>query len=368
MRDSVMPPLRRVLEALPTPNVFPIAVVGTVVLFLFAVQLLGAATEAAAPLLRRVMVTVVVDDISALGLGWSGAYVVANGSVVAALALSLFKAELLSSTQLFLMVTGSRLGAAAIVVFIGAVDYLQHRRYSLTECVSMGLLTFLLTLSIYLPVTALGYVAWPLIDGSVIGLDQWWWVGVRPLRFFAPVSQSITTAVGPVPAFLLAVAVLLGSLKVFDRVLAGVDTATLRRRFFGQFRRTWLAFGAGLLITGVTTSVAFSLGVIVPLYNRRYVKREELVPYVLGANLGTLFDTLVVAIVLSTPTGVAVVLFLLVIATAVTLAALAVASRYTRLVATVDDRLVDDRVAFGVFVVVLLLLPLALLLLPLAWP
>ncbi|MFB6354246.1 MAG: sodium:phosphate symporter, partial [Halobacteriales archaeon] len=193
-------------------------------------------------------------------------------------------------------------------------------------------------------------------------------LGGRPLAVFEPATGAITGAIGPGPAFLLAVAVLFGSLKLFDRVLAGVDTATLRRRFFRQFRRTWLAFGVGLLITSATTSVAFSLGVIVPLYNRRYVKREELIPYVLGANLGTLLDTLVVAVVLPTPTGVAVVLFLLVIATAVTLAALAVAGPYTRLVATIDDRLVEDRVAFGAFVAGLLLLPLALLLLPLAWP
>ncbi|MFB6352508.1 MAG: sodium:phosphate symporter, partial [Halobacteriales archaeon] len=91
-------------------------------------QLLGAATDAAAPLLRRALVTVVAGDAPSLGLGWLGAYAVANGSVVAALALSLFRADILSSSQLFLMVAGSRLGAAAIVVFIGAADYLQRRQ------------------------------------------------------------------------------------------------------------------------------------------------------------------------------------------------------------------------------------------------
>lgn len=48
---------------------------------------------------------------------------------MATLALSLRKADLLSSTQLFAMVAESRLGAA-IVVFIGAADYLQRRRNS----------------------------------------------------------------------------------------------------------------------------------------------------------------------------------------------------------------------------------------------
>jgi sodium-dependent phosphate cotransporter len=131
--------------------------------FLFAVQLLGAATDAAAPVLERLLYRVVVGDGSALALGWLGAYALANGSVVAALALSLFASGLLSAPRLFLLVCGSRLGGAAVVVFVGVLDFLGAGRQSLSESVRMGLLTFLVTFSIHLPATAAGYLAFPLL-------------------------------------------------------------------------------------------------------------------------------------------------------------------------------------------------------------
>lgn len=362
------PRLNQLTDRFESSRFLPVAALGTVLLFLFAVQLLGTATDAAAPILERLLYRVVVDDLSALGLSWLGAYALANGSVVAALALSLFNSDLLSVPQLFLMVAGSRLGAAAIVVFIGAIDYFQKERYSLPESVSMGLLTFLLTLSIYLPVTVLGYIALPRFHDVFLSVSRGWIVGTRPLRFFDPITTVITTSIGPGPSFLLSIAVLFGSLKLFDHVLAQVDTRTLRQRFFSRFKRTWLSFGLGLLVTGLTTSVAFSLGVIVPLYNRGYVKRNELIPYVLGANLGTLLDTLVVAIVLESPIGVAVVLLLLTVAGVVTLAALLFHDGYSKLVIVIDDWLLEDRRAFVAFVALLVLFPLALLFLPLALP
>lgn len=347
-------------------RLLPLGAVGVVVLFLFAVQLLGTATEAAAPFLRELFRRLVVGDPGALGLSWLGSYALANGSVVAALALSLFTADIVTPGQLFAMIAGSRLGGAAVVVFIGALDYFQKRRFSLQESVSMGLLTFLVTHSIYLPATVIGYVALPFVAGTPDETSTGFTLGVHPLGFIEPTTEAITTALGPVLTFVLAVALLFGSLQLFDRLLASVDTATIRRRFLDHLQRTWVSFLIGLLVTGVTTSVAFSLGVIVPLYNRGYVKRRELVPYMLGANLGTLFDTIVVAIVLETGVGLAVVLELLAVATGVTIVALVVHARYIRVIAAADDLLLADRRVFTAVVLSLVLVPAAFLLVPAA--
>jgi len=356
--------LAHVRERLTSSRLLPVAAVGAILLFLFAVRLLGTATEAAAPLLERAFVRIVVGDASALGLSWLGAYVLGNGSVIAAVAVSLFTVDIVSPSQLFLMIAGSRLGAAAIVVFIGALDYVQRAEYSLQKSVSMGLLTFLLTLSIYLPVTVIGYLALPYLRAPFRALSRGWSLGHTPLSVFDALTVAITARIGPLLSFLLAVAILFGTLNLFDRLLGNVDTTTLRQRVFRHFRHTGVSFGIGLVVTGLTTSVAFSLGVIVPLYNRGYVERDELIPYVLGANLGTLFDTLLVAVVLDSPIGVVVVLVLQMVAAAVTLGALAVHEQYSRAVVAVDDRLLDDRRAFTAFVLLLVLAPLTLLLVP----
>ena len=263
------------------------------------------------------------------------------------------------------MVAGSRLGGAGVVLLIGGLDFFQKRRFSLQESVSMGLLTFLLTLVVFLPASAIGYATLPFVVASTAG-DAGPASGFRPFGLFEPVAAAITDAIGPGLAVLLAVGILFASLQLFDRLLSTVDTATLRDRFFSHFARTWVSFLIGLFVTGTTTSVAFSLGMIVPLYNRGYVKRDELVPYVLGANIGTFADTLVVALVLESRIGLTVVLYLVAVATALTLLALLVYEPFSRAVLGVDDLLLEDRRAFLVFVSLLAVLPLALVLVPLA--
>jgi sodium-dependent phosphate cotransporter len=335
--------------------------IGAVGLFLFAIQLLGTATASAAPLLERLLDVVVVGDASALGLSWLAAYLLGNGSVVAALALSLFSVGLLDAPELFLMVTGSRLGAAAIVVFVGALDFVQKRRYSLGDSLGLGLLAFLTTYAVYLPVTVLGYVLLPAADSLVPVPDVAPSSGSLP-TLFGGVAGALADVVGATLLYPLAVALLVVGLRLFDRVSSRVDTQWLRDTYVTWLENRWVSFGVGLVVTTLSTSVAFSLGILVPLYNRGYVTRRELVPYIMGANVGTLADTLVVAVVLGAPIGVQSVVGVLVLSTAVTLLQLAVYPRFFALVDRTYVRITTDRSALAAFLGTLVLAPLLLLL------
>ncbi len=360
-------------------------VVVTVALFLFAIRLLGSAVETLSPVLRRVLEQVVVGDRSALGISWFASYVLANGSVVAALSVSLFSSDLIVRSQLFLMVVGSRLGGAAVVIFIGAFDYLNEELDTLSDSVSLGLLTFLLTHSIYLPVLVVGYVTLPLIEetglvgktglGSAIdtgGTEAIDMVaagqGVPGIQTHIPDLPSlfsgwIIQSFGGGVAFLLAIGLIFSSMRLFDRTLDKIDKQRLRRRYLVKLNNKWTSFGLGLVFTGLTTSVAFSLGVIVPLYNRGHIKRNEIIPYVLGANIGTLVDTLIVAVALNTPVGVATVALLLAISFVVSMIPMAFYSKYTRIIDSTQSELVNDLFYFIGFLVTLLIVPILLIVL-----
>jgi sodium-dependent phosphate cotransporter len=330
--------------------------------FLFAIRLLGSATEAAAIPLEQFFRRSVTGHWSTLGLSWLATYAVANGSAVAALSVSLFEAGILTPLQLFLMVAGSRLGSAAIVLLVGGLDYLQEGDSTFGEATSLGLLTFLLTHSIYVPATIAGVFLLPWLRRWLAGVSTWLDLSVQPLSIFAPVIVPLLDAVGPGPALVVALLSLLGSLSLFDHVLDRIDTEWLRDRFFRRLQHKWMAFGLGVLVTGLFTSVAFSLGVVVPLYNRGYVTRREIIPYVLGANIGTLVDTVLVAVLLKSPEGVAVVLSLLLVGAALTVCALLCSEPYFAAVETVQRRLVTDRRALAGFLLALVLVPLLLVL------
>jgi sodium-dependent phosphate cotransporter len=335
-------------------------VLAAVVLFLFAIRLLGSSTDALTPVLRRILNRVVGSDPSALGLSWLATYAVANGSLVAALSLSLFSADLLLPSQLFLMIVGSRLGAAAVVVFIGAFDFLNEEIDTLRESTSLGLLTFLLTHSVYLPTLVVGYLALPYLPSpSEPGTAP---IAAEPRTPVSFVTDALVEVLGPAVTFALAVGCILLSLRLFDRILAAVDKRRLRRRYITTLNDRWVSFVVGLLLTGVTTSVAFSLGVVVPLYNRGHIKRREIIPFVLGANIGTLVDTLVVAVALDSSTGIAVVSTLLCLGFVLSVALLLVFPAYSALIDAVLTELLDHRGYFVGFLVSLVLVPLLLVL------
>lgn len=343
---------------------FPVAIVVHVVVilvtFLLAIRLLGSTTDALSPVLRQYLDRFVVGDWSALGISWVASYALANGSVVAALSLSLFDAELIVTSQLFLMIVGSRLGGAAVVVFIGAFDYLNEELDTLSESVRLGVLTFLLTHSIYLPVLVVGYV-------SVSRLQA---VGIDPLNGLTTTSRvpdvssvvasRVIDVLGPALGFVLAIGLVFLSMRLFDRLLGRLDKQRLRRRYLTRLNDKWVSFGTGLVVTGLTTSVAFSLGVIVPLYNRGHIKRDEIIPYVIGANIGTLVDTLIVAVALDTAVGVLTVAMLLGISLVISLVALLFYPVYTGFIGTMQDELLESTVLFVGFLLSLLVVPLLL--------
>ena len=356
----------RVVAGLPTW-----AGVGVVALvFLFAVRLLGTATSALAPVLGQVLGRVLVSDLPALGVGWLAAAGLGNGTVVAAVSLSLHAAGLVSLPQLFLLVVGSRLGATGIVLFIGALDHVRGPTATVGESLELGLLAAGLTASVYLPTAAVGYLATrspTVVDalartvldgGATVDGD-----GFAVPTVVEPVAVSMTELVGAPVAVLVAVALVFVALDLFDRVLDAADTERVRRRTTAWLDGRWRAAAVGVVVTALTTSVAFSLGVVVPLYNRGYVDRRETVPYVLGANVGTLADTLVVAALLGDGGGVTAVLAVGAIALVVTLVALVVFDPYLRLVSTVLDRVLASRRLTAAALAGFVATPLGLLLL-----
>src|SRR5512145_451456 len=133
-------------------------------IFILALELLKEGTRTYG---RDVIVFLQISNAAnALGFGWLLAYIFLSGSPVAVVAISFFASGTIDGLQAFTMITGSRLGASFIVLFVGFLYYLRgHRR---TVSISIGVLALLTTVAIYLPAMGLGY--WILVSGMFNGL------------------------------------------------------------------------------------------------------------------------------------------------------------------------------------------------------
>jgi hypothetical protein len=295
-------------------------------LFLFVGALQLMKTGAAALGIVQPGSILVENAASTLGLGWLGAMVMLSGSPMAATSLTLVAAgeesgSGLSEIEGFTMVMGSRLGAAFVVLLVAVLYALRagegHRRAP----VATAVLALTATAVVYVPATALGaaLLSWDPFASLELGFPSAF-VDLIDLAYggLTERAEELPSAV----VFLAGLAILLLAFKLIDLALPELDDAAVARRP-AWLRRTWPMFALGAGIGLVTMSVSVSLSLLVPLVARNLVRREFIVPYIMGANLTTLGDTLLAAFALDSPAAVRVLLAALLAATAVSLVVLA---------------------------------------------
>lgn len=330
-------------------------------LFALALGLMKEGAGGLAPLLRgHLEITNAADS---MGFGWLMACLILSGSPVAAAAVALLSAETLSALQAFTMIAGSRLGASLVVLLIGFIYALRgHERWT---ALTAGVLSLLLVGSVQLVALPMGLLilsrGWldalsiPALEGLAAGIN----LGLRPL--ISPLTAILPEWV----LFVAGVGLATFSFRLFDRALPQMG---LERTDFSQVPRLVyrpeVMFLMGLIITLLTLSVSISVGILVPLSARGYMRRENIIPYILGANISTLVDTLVAAVLLGDPRAVTVVVTHMACVAIVSLLLILVAYRsFERTISDALAWIIRQRRNFVLFLGIILVIPVVLILL-----
>jgi sodium-dependent phosphate cotransporter len=331
-------------------------------LFILAVQIMKSGAAAIGPEIQGQFPF--ANGISTLGFGWLGAYFVLSGSPVAATAISLFGAGTLTKLQTFTMLSGSRRGASFIVL-VTALLYATRNRNdpNRTEPIGMGIQALTMTALVYLPGMMIGYgiIRSGLLDG--LNLHASTELEAALSVVWGPVVDAIAAIVPDALLFLVGLLVILGSFKLLDLVLPQVSGDSTAAKRASWLKRPWMMFALGCLVATLTLSVSVALTVLIPLAVKGYVRRDEALPYIMGANITTLADTLVVAMLQRNPAAAQIVLAEAIGVTIVSLAILAFWYQpVKRSVIRLDDYLVASNRRVAVFVGVLFLVPISFLL------
>jgi Na+/phosphate symporter len=328
-------------------------------LFILSIQFLKSGAKALVPFIREGLA--VQNAWNALGFGWLFAYVVLSGSPVAATALTFFDAGAIDRLGAFTMIAGSRLGASFMVLALGFVYALRgHERKG---SLAMGLLSLIVTFAVYVPALAVGYgllrtgaFDWlhPALGGGVVSLVD---------VVFDPVLDLALRFLPRWVIFLLGFGVLWSSLNLIDDALPNLH---LQESAFGGMARLLyrpvVTFALGLLITSLTMSVSVSLSVLVPLSARGYIRRENVIPYIMGANITTFVDTLVAALLLNNPQAFTVVLVEMVSVGLVSLAVLLlIYPPYERAVLRGVEIIDRSQLNLAIFLLIIVGVPVALM-------
>ena len=312
-----------------------------------------------APLIRD---TFSVDSpASALGFGWLGASLLLSGSPIAATSLSLLDANVLSPIETFAMIAGSRLGASFVVLLIGFIYMLRGKQRDIS--LSVGLLSLLVTQTMYPFVIMIGsfLMDMPLLNHTSITSNN---SGDSIIDLiFNPVIHAIQSYIPDAILFPGGVALVLISLRLFDNA---IPEPNLQDSNLGKINhllyRPIITFLLGMVITSLTMSVSVSLSLLVPLSIRGFVRRENVIPYIMGANITTFIDTLFAAALLTNQAAVSIVLVQMVSVSLVALALMAIGfQRYERFVHSLVVFIGANKIRLAIYIALIFILPILLI-------
>jgi solute carrier family 34 (sodium-dependent phosphate cotransporter) len=112
----------------------------------------------------------------------------------------------------------------------------------------------------------------------------------------------------------------------------------------------------------VTLSVSVSLSILVPLSAKGMVRRENTLPYIMGANITTFIDTLVAALIVGGPAAFTIVLVEMVSVATLSLLVLLFGYRpFASGVLRLQELIIRDNRTLACFLAVMLVVPLLLL-------
>jgi len=329
-------------------------------LFILAITLMKEGARGLTFLVRDTFA--VTNAFNSLGFGWLFAYVIMSGSPVAAVALTFFDAGVIDKLSAFTMITGSRLGASFIVLFIGFIYVVRGRNRAAS--LGMGLLSLTVTGTTYLIGLVIG-----------LGLLQTGVLDQVQLRSGAMLNSVTDLIFDPIAAFFIAylprwalfgvgLGLIMLSFSLFDRCLPQMAIKESQvGRVSRLVYRPWVMFLMGAGITLISMSVSISLSILIPLSNRGFVRRENVIPYIMGANITTFVDTLLAAVLLDNPPAFTIVLVEMISITIVSIIILTTGyHRYERAMLDFVNWATARKRNLAIFMAIIFVVPIVLVL------
>ncbi len=332
----------------------------SIALFILSIQLMKEGAKVVAPYIHGWLH--VENSANSLGFGWLSACVILSGSPVAAIALTLYDTGAIAQFQALTMISGSRLGASFIVLLLGFLYVIRgHERLA---GLSMGLLSFIITALLHAPGLVISYLLLANHVTDPIHLQGGAAFASMVDLLYDPVVQLVVRNTPGWLAFLIGVALVLASFNLLDRSLPELSLGSDQ---FGAISRVIyrpiVMFLMGLLVTGLSMSVSISLSILVPLSARGYIRSENAIAYIMGANVSTFVDTLLVSLLLNNPLATAVVLVQILSIAMVSLLILGLLyAPYERAVLRLTSLVVGSTRNLALFAAAILVVPIVLML------
>lgn len=317
----------------------------------------------------RVLCSLINDTTTGVLVGWFGTVLVQSSGAFDSITVALVSAGVLPMTIGVAIIIGAELGTTVTTQLVSILGYLNRDREAFKSSFLAAMTHYwynFATLLIFFPIEAsFGLLTEIAMKGtrffgrlpgiaevpSIFNLVTPW---VDALLFFIPSWSGIV----------IGCALLMLSLRETEKHMSAVFASEVSKKLLqSTFGHPVRSFFAGLIFTMLVPSTSVMVSLLVPLTAARLIRADaNILPYILGANIGTVFDVMVAALVTGDPAAIGVWLVHLTVNLAGALIFLPLTRPFTEFVRNVNNFLTQSRNRTMIFFAIFNVSPLAFLL------
>ena len=238
-----------------------------------------------------------ISEINAFGIGWLVTLITQSSGVATATLIAFYLAGVIGPLVLIYMVIGTRMGSSITILFTSFLVHAKRRDFrhgfeiglaNLVYAIPIAIVMFLLefftgffnktgnyfiVLGIPFNFNIIDFIVLPLIN----------------LISFVPENLSL----------ILGLVFLIASLKYLPKFMINLWGEEYLKYKINKFLdKKWKSFFLGLGVTALLMSTSITITFLIPLIVTRITKLKKVIPYMIGANLGGVSESILGGFVL----------------------------------------------------------------------
>ena len=226
-----------------------------------------------------------VNEINAFGLGWLATLITQSSGAAAATLIAFSLAGIIGPILLLYMIIGTRIGTSITALFTAFLVHAKRRDFR------HGFEIGLANLVYALPIAVVMFVL-EFFTGFFSKTGNYFVVFGSPFN-----SNLVDFLVSPLINFLsfipdhlkiiFGILLLIGSLECIPKFMINIwGEKYLKRKINTFLDKKYRSFLLGLGITALLMSTSITITFLIPLVITRITKLKNVIPYMIGANLG----------------------------------------------------------------------------------
>ena len=259
------------------------------------------------------LVNSVDDTLTGVFAGWFGTALLQSSGAFDSIIIAFVSVGVMPVSIAVATIIGAEVGTTVTTQLVAVVGYFRQERKRFRTSFSVAMLHYwynFCTLAIFFSLEYFFHTF-----TTIAGVGSSFFSKIPGLMeipsIFSLITPWVDFVLEYIPAwlgFIVGCGLLLLSLKNCEKYLsatfAGEFSGSLIRSTFGS---TAKAFLAGLVFTILVPSTSVMISMLIPLVTTGVIDKENyILPYILGANIGTVFDVMLAALATGNPAAMGV--------------------------------------------------------------